>query len=40
MVEFDTTDFDKNCITALADFAGLAQTWLEDYTLTGPVEKP
>ena len=38
--ELDPTDFDESCITGLADFAGLAETWLEDYSLTEPVEKP
>jgi hypothetical protein len=35
----DPTDFDANCITNLADFAEMALTWLDDYTLTAPVVK-
>ncbi|MCK4784217.1 MAG: hypothetical protein KAV87_10735 [Desulfobacteraceae bacterium] len=35
----DETDFDANCITNLADFAEMALTWLDDYTLTAPVVK-
>ena len=35
----DPTDFDGNCITNFADFAVMATTWLDDYTLTGPVAK-
>jgi len=35
----DPTDFDENCITNFADFAVMATTWLDDYTLTGPVAK-
>ena len=38
--ELDPTDIDANCITGLADFALLAKTWLDDYTLTGPAPKP
>jgi hypothetical protein len=40
MVELDPTDFDADCITGLADFAGLAETWLDDYALTAPAPKP
>jgi len=35
----DPTDFDENCITNFADFAVMATTWLDDYTLTGPAVK-
>jgi hypothetical protein len=35
----DPTDFDKNCITNFTDFAVLAATWLDDYTLTEAVAK-
>ena len=35
----DPTDLDENCITAFGDFAVMATTWLDDYTLTGPVAK-
>ena len=38
-VELDPTDFDGNCITNFADFAVMATTWLDDYTLTEPVAK-
>ncbi len=38
-VEIDPTDVDGNCITNFADFAVMATTWLDDYTLTGPVAK-
>jgi len=38
-VEIDPTDIDGNCITNFADFAVMATTWLDDYTLTGPVAK-
>ena len=38
-VEIDPTDIDGNCITNFADFAVLAITWLDDYTLTEPVAK-
>jgi len=38
-VEIDPTDFDENCITNFEDFAVMATTWLDDYTLTGPVAK-
>ncbi|MCF7954621.1 MAG: hypothetical protein K9M75_02350 [Phycisphaerae bacterium] len=37
---FDKTDMDGNCITDLADFAVLADDWLEDYAITAPVDKP
>ena len=36
----DPTDIDENCVTNLADLAGLAETWLEDYTLAAPAPKP
>jgi hypothetical protein len=39
LVEIDPTDFDENCITNFADFAVMAATWLDDYSLTGPVAK-
>ena len=35
----DSTDVDENCITNFKDFALLAATWLDDYTLTDPVAK-
>jgi len=38
-VEIDPTDIDANCITNFEDFAVMAITWLDDYTLTGPVPK-
>jgi hypothetical protein len=38
-VAFDITDIDENCVTAFPDFALMAMTWLDDYTLTGPVAK-
>jgi hypothetical protein len=37
---FDPSDFDKNCITDLRDYAVLAAKWLVDYALTAPVAKP
>ena len=33
----DPTDVDGNCITNFDDFVVMATTWLDDYTLTGPV---
>ena len=36
----DPTDLDENCITNFVDFALLATTWLDDYTLTEPAAKP
>jgi len=38
-VELDITDIDENCITAFPDFALMATTWFDDYTLTKPVAK-
>jgi hypothetical protein len=38
-VVFDPTDIDENCITNFKDFAVMAATWLDDYTLTEPVPK-
>ena len=38
-VVYDKTDIDENCITALPDFAVMADAWLEDYALTLPVVK-
>jgi len=38
-VLFDITDIDGNCVTAFPDFAVMAATWLDDYTLTAPVPK-
>jgi len=35
----DPTDFDENCITNFEDFAVMATTWLDDYTLTAPEPK-
>jgi hypothetical protein len=40
MVELDSTDFDADCDTDIEDFAGMAEDWLVDYTLTAPAEKP
>ena len=39
-LELDPTDIDENCVTNMADFAGMAKTWLDDYTLTAPAPKP
>jgi hypothetical protein len=39
LTTIDTTDLDGNCITAFPDFAVMATTWLDDYTLTEPVAK-
>ena len=39
-IELDSTDVNADCITGLADFAAMAETWLEDYTLTAPAPKP
>jgi hypothetical protein len=39
LLELDPTDIDGNCITALEDFALMALTWLDDYSLTEPVPK-
>jgi hypothetical protein len=36
-VVFDSTDFNADCITNLADCAELAAAWLYDYTITAPV---
>jgi hypothetical protein len=36
----DPTDLDQNCVTAFPDFAVMAMTWLDDYTLTEPAAKP
>jgi len=38
-VELDPVDFDGNCITNFVDFALMAATWLDDYTLTKAVRK-
>jgi hypothetical protein len=38
-VELDATDIDENCITNFVDFALMAITWLDDYTLTKAVAK-
>jgi len=38
-VELDPSDLDENCITNFLDFAVMATTWLDDYTLTGPTPK-
>jgi hypothetical protein len=35
----DPTDIDANCITNFADFAVMATTWLDDYTLTEAAAK-
>jgi len=39
LAAIDPTDIDGNCITNFADFAVMATTWLDDYTLTEPVAK-
>jgi hypothetical protein len=39
LTTIDTTDLDGNCITAFPDFAVMAATWLDDYTLTEAVAK-
>jgi len=39
LADIDPTDFDENCITAFPDFALMATTWFDDYTLTKPVAK-
>jgi hypothetical protein len=39
LATIDTTDLDGNCITAFPDFALMAATWLDDYTLTEAVAK-
>lgn len=33
-------DFNADCITDLSDFLVLADKWLDDYTITGAVDKP
>jgi len=38
-VELDITDVDQDCITAFPDFALMATTWLDDYTLTEAIPK-
>ena len=38
-VELDPTDIDGNCITAFEDFALMAITWFDDYSLKEPVPK-
>jgi hypothetical protein len=40
LTTIDTTDLDGNCITAFPDFAVMATTWLDDYTLTEAAAKP
>jgi len=39
LAEIDITDIDENCITNFVDFALMAVTWLEDYSLTEVTEK-
>jgi hypothetical protein len=39
LLELDPTDIDGNCITDFDDFAVMATTWLDDYTLKEPVAK-
>jgi len=39
-VVIDETDIDGNCITNFKDFALFVLTWLDDYTLTGPILFP
>jgi hypothetical protein len=38
-VELDPTDIDGDCITAFEDFALMAITWFDDYSLKEPVPK-
>jgi len=38
-VELDRSDIDENCVTALPDFAVMATTWLDDYTLTEAIPR-
>jgi len=39
LAAIDPTDLDENCITAFPDFAVMATTWLDDYTLIAPEPK-
>jgi len=39
LAEIDPTDIDGDCITAFSDFALLAETWLDDYSLTEPAPR-
>jgi len=39
LAELDPTDLDEDCRTAFSDFALLAATWLNDYSLMEPVPK-
>ncbi len=39
LTELNASDIDGNCITDLSDFALLASSWLDDFTLTEPVPK-
>jgi len=38
-LEYDSSDFNRDCITNFDDFAELALAWLDDYTLTAPEPK-
>jgi hypothetical protein len=38
--ELNISDITGDCITNLADFAVLSEAWLNNYTLTEPVDKP
>jgi hypothetical protein len=37
---FNNTDFNADCTTNIEDFAEMASSWIRDYELTEPVEKP
>jgi hypothetical protein len=39
-IAFDSGDFNTDCTTNIADFAVVAEAWLNDYTLLAPEEKP
>jgi len=40
LARIDSTDFNADCVTNLADFAVMAANWLSDATITAPIEKP
>jgi hypothetical protein len=39
-VVINNTDFNSDCTTNLEDFVEMARSWIRDYELTEPVEKP
>jgi len=39
-LDLDLGDLDADCITNLKDFAKLATSWLDDYSSTGPLDRP